>query len=179
MSKKKIALDMDEVIADVMASYLDVIEKEYGRRLKKEEYWGQKPYKIFPDGMKIRQYLFKEGFFRNFPVMEGAKEGVAFLMEHYDVYITTSATEFRNSLTEKIDWLAEHFPAIHWKKVVLCGDKTILKTDYMIDDHVHNLETFEGTGVLFTATHNIHENRFQRCNNWEEVIAFFKSELEK
>lgn len=175
--KKRIALDMDEVLADVVAKYLKIIEKEYGRALKKEEYWGQKPYYLFEDGIKIREYLYHKGFFRDLPVMEGAKEGVDFLMRHFDVYITTSATEFKYSLTDKVEWLNEHFPSIHWKKMVLCGDKSIFNMDFMIDDHAHNLETFEGKGILFTATHNIEENRFPRCDNWTEVVEYFKKEI--
>ena len=46
----------------------------------------------------------------------------------------------------------------------------------MIDDHVRNLETFGGKGLLYTASHNLAEMRFQRVNNWEEIRAYFKEE---
>jgi len=173
---KKIALDMDEVIADVYPKFLDLYERDFGYRPKKEDYWGKKVYDL-ENAAHIRQYLFKAGFFRDLPVMEGSPEVVEWLNEHFDVYIVTSAMEFRNSLIDKYDWLAEHFPFIHWKKIIMCGDKSIIRTDYMIDDHVHNLEKFSGKGILFTATHNIHETRFERVNNWAEVRAFFKKEL--
>jgi len=174
--KKRIALDMDEVIADVAPKFLDLFEAEYGRRLEKEEYWGKKIYQI--DGaLDIRERLFDKGFFADLPVVENSREVVRKLQKHYEIYITTAAQEFRNSLEDKYDWLQEHFPFIHWKNYVFCGDKSMMNTDYMIDDHPHNLRSFQGKGILFTASHNIHETEFTRVNNWLEIQEFFEHEL--
>ena len=175
---KSIAVDMDEVIADIIPKFLDVYEDRFGVRLKKEDYWGTKIYKL-PNAKQIRDMLFEPGFFADLPVIEGAKEGIKFLQKHYKVYIVTAASEFRNSLSDKHDWLHEHFPSIHWKQMIFCGDKSIINTDYMLDDHAFNLETFNGKGLLFSAYHNIEETRFPRLNNWQEVIAFFENELSK
>ena len=100
-------------------------------------------------------------------------------MENFEVFIVTAAQEFRNSLPDKHDWLHRHFPFIPWRNFVFCGDKSIILADYMIDDHVFNLETFQGKGLLYTASHNIHETGYTRVNNWEEIRAFFRLELEK
>ena len=178
MNKKTIALDMDEVIADVLPKFLDIYEAHFGRRLTKADYMGKKVYNI-EGAMMVREKLFERGFFRDLPVVEGAVEAVQELMEHYDVYITTAAQEFKYSLEDKYDWLQEFFPFIHWKQFVFCGDKSILGTDYMIDDHAKNLRTFKGKGLLFTAYHNIEETEFTRVNNWQEVLAFFRAERQK
>lgn len=174
-TRKTIALDMDEVIAAVAPKFLAIYEERYGRKLEKEEYWGKKIYQI-PGVQDIRNSLFEKGFFRDLPVMPGSQEGVKELMKNYEVYITTAAQEFRNCLEDKYDWLEEHFPFIHWKQFIFCGDKSVLGMDYMIDDHIHNLETFRGKGLLFTASHNIGEEGFTRVNNWTEVVAFFRKE---
>lgn len=169
---------MDQVMADVMSKYLDIYEKENGIRLKKEDYWGTKIYKV-KGAEQLRKHLFEKGFFADLPVIPGSQEVIKELMEHYDIFITTAAMEFRESLTEKRDWLQEHFPFIHWKNMVLCGDKSIIRADYMIDDHAFNLRTFVGKGLLYTAEHNVHETEFTRVNNWEEVRAFFEKERMK
>ena len=115
MNKRKtIALDMDEVIADVTPKFLELYEEKFGRRLAPEEYQGKKIYQI-EGALEIRDRLFEKGFFRDLAVIEGSQEGVQKLMEHYDVYITTAAQEFRNCLEDKYDWLEEHFPFIHWR----------------------------------------------------------------
>lgn len=174
--RKVIALDMDEVIADVVPKFLDYYERDFGVRPNRENWWGKKIYQL-PNAAHIRGYLHEKGFFADLPVMEGSQEVVKWLCEHYEVFAVTAATEFRNSLEDKYDWLERHFPFIGWRKLVLCGDKTIIKADYMIDDHVFNLERFQGKGLLFTASHNLNEHRFVRVNNWAEVRAFFEMEI--
>ncbi|MEL6656446.1 MAG: 5'(3')-deoxyribonucleotidase [Bacteroidota bacterium] len=173
--RKRIALDMDEVVADVMPKFVDFYEQEFGQRLQREDYWGKKIYDI-PGAKQLRNVLYDKGFFRDLPVMENSQEVVAELHERYDIFFTTAAMEFRNSLEDKYDWLLDHFPFISWKNFVFCGDKSILRADYMIDDHPRNLVSFQGKGLLFTATHNIDEERFTRVNNWLEVRDFFAKE---
>jgi 5'-nucleotidase len=176
MERKRIAIDMDEVIADVSPKFLDIYEREVGIRLTKEDYWGKKIYQI-NDADRIRQFLFEKGFFADLPVIPGSQEVVRELAEDFDIFITTAAMEFRHSLEDKYDWLAQYFPFIPWKNYVFCGDKSIIGAEYLIDDHAFNLRTFRGKGLLFTASHNIHETEFTRVNNWEEVRAFFHTEL--
>lgn len=170
--KKRIAIDMDEVIADVLPKFLDIYEEKYGRRPSEEEYWGRKLYEI--EGVRaLRNVLFEKGFFRDLPIIADSQVVLKELSERFDLYIVTAAMEFRNSFEDKYDWLADHFPFIHWRNIVFCGDKSIIKTDWLIDDHPSNLETFSGTGLLFTASHNVKEERFHRVNNWQEVRAYF------
>ena len=174
--RKRIALDMDEVIADVTPKFLDYFAKDTGQRISKEDFWGKKVYEMV-GGEHIRNYLHDPGFFADLPVMENSQEVVKWLLEHYEIFIVSAAMEFRNSLPDKYDWMREHFPFIHWKNIVFCGDKSIIQADYMIDDHVNNLLTFNGKGLLYTSAHNIAETRFTRVDNWLEVQAFFEKEL--
>ncbi|MEZ5058218.1 MAG: 5'(3')-deoxyribonucleotidase [Saprospiraceae bacterium] len=173
--RKRIAIDMDEVMADVYPKFEDLYEQEFGIRVTKEQYWGKKLYDI-EGAEKIRNFLFEKGFFADLPVMPGSREVIQELMADYEVFIVTAAMEFKNSLEDKYDWLKNHFPFIPWKNFVFCGYKGMISADYMIDDHVRNLEAFQGHGILYTATHNLEEKRFTRVNNWDEVREFFKIE---
>lgn len=175
--KKRILVDMDEVLADVYPKFEAIYTQQTGMPIQKSDYWGQKLYNL-PGMNKLREVLHDPGFFADLPVMEGAQEVMRQLNERYEVFIVSAAMEFRNSMPEKRDWMQEHFPFIHWKHIVFCGHKYFIKADFMIDDHVYNLEAFEGKGLLFTATHNIHEERFDRVDNWQEVLAFFKKDYE-
>ncbi len=175
---KRIALDMDEVLADVVSKFLDIYESNHGRRPRPEEYRGKKIYQL-PGAEGMRDVLFEPGFFRDLGVMSGSQEVVKELMEDYEVFVVTAAQEFRNSLTDKYDWLEAHFPFISWENYVFCGNKQIVRADYMIDDHVFNLEGFQGKGLLYTASHNMEDNQFTRVNDWQEIRAFFQRELEE
>ncbi|MEM0994936.1 MAG: 5'(3')-deoxyribonucleotidase [Bacteroidota bacterium] len=172
---KRIALDMDEVLADIYKKFLYYFERDLGWRLEWKDYAGKKIYEL--EGAKhLRDYLHADGFFADITVMPDSQQVVQELLEHYDIYVVTSAMEFRNSLADKYDWIRTHFPFIHWKKIVMCGDKSIIQADYMIDDHVHNLKYFNGKGLLYTASHNVNNEDYTRVNNWLEIRDFFRKE---
>lgn len=119
----------------------------------------------------IFSQIHKPRFFADIPVMTGAQEAIVQLQERYDVFVATAAMEFPNSFRDKYDWLAEHFPTIHWKNVIFLGDKSILGADYLIDDMPYNLHTFSGKGLLFDALHNRDETSYERVRSWADVTT--------
>ena len=173
--RKTIAIDMDGVIADTIAQFIIWYEREHGVLIEKEAFHGVPESEGLPNGA-VRKFVYTPGFFRTIPVMEGAREAVLALMKNYDLYIVSAATEFPHSLFEKYEWLQGNFPFISWKNIIFCGDKSVIATDYMIDDHVKNLDCHNGSCILFTAGHNIGIDRHTRINNWDEVLELFNNE---
>jgi 5'(3')-deoxyribonucleotidase len=102
-------------------------------------------------------------------VIKDSQEVIRALQDKYEVFIVSAAMEFPNSLPEKLEWLEEYYPFIKWEHIVFCGSKTIIEADYMIDDHIKNLQPFKGEALMFTAPHNIDVKDFKRVNSWEEV----------
>ena len=172
---------MDGVLADVEGQLLDWYRTKYGVTLTREDIKGRSEEELFPESGALREFLFTSGFFRTLPVMEGAVEAVKDLMKDYEVYIVSAAMEFPQSLIEKQQWLAEHFPFISWRNIVFCGDKSIIDTDFLIDDHCKNLDFCKGKALMFTAFHNVNLNHHQRVNNWKEIPALVRdlSEIRK
>ncbi len=175
---KSIAIDMDEVIVDLMPKFHQAFEARTGRKVDLALLEGNKIYSL-EGGEGLREAIYERGWFRDLPFIDGADATLAWLREHYEIYFVSAAMEFRNSLEDKYDWLHERLPWVHWRQIVFCGDKSIIGTDYMIDDHAHNLETFRGTPLLFDALHNRRETRFRRVTTWGEVREFFEAELSK
>jgi 5'-nucleotidase len=167
---QRIALDMDGVLADVIQQFIHYHEKELGIRKTITEINGLPEFEAFPLGKK---HVRTNGFFRDAPVMEGSQEVVRQLQEKYDLFIVSSATEFPQSLSEKQEWLNEHFPFISWQQMVFCGSKKIVRADIMIDDHFKNLDHFDGQTLLFTQSHNIfsENGRHQRVQSWAEIAS--------
>ena len=165
---QRLALDMDGVLVDVYEQFFRYDEKDFGRRRSFEEIAGIEERIAFP---KIMQYVFTPGFFRTAPLIEGCVEVVKQLNIKYELFIVSAAMEFPQSLSEKLDWLNEHFPFLHWKQFVFCGSKTIIDADIMIDDHFKNLDHFKGKTYLFTQPHNLNKDpgRHKRVNNWKEL----------
>ncbi len=173
--KPRIAIDMDDVLANTAGKFVQMyLDGLHGRppahTLEQLQQESLRELLAEPDFKAIHDTVYEPGFFRDIPVMDGAKEVLPRLAEKYDLFITTAATEFRNSFVDKYDWLAEHFPQISWRNIVFCGDKSIILADVMIDDMPYNLASFSGeTKLLFHALHNRTESRFTRVNSWADV----------
>lgn len=174
---------MDEVVASPNARFCEWYERDTGIKITEVDLFrtGKKFYQYLgqeKDG-PARSYLFEKGFFKDLPVLEDSQEVVKWLSQHYEIFFVTAAMEFRNSMEDKYDWLEKYFPFISWKNFVFCGRKDMIGTDYLIDDHVKNLVTFPGKGILYHAPHNLADTQFTRVKNWMEVKAFFQKELKK
>jgi len=164
-------VDMDEVMADTYTAHIERYNKKFGASLTKEECMGFEVWQKVPETRKdsIWEHYYEEGFFRSLAPIADSIEVLQELTKKHQVYVASAAMQFPNSLLEKHQWLDKHFPFIHWRNRILCGDKKILRGDILIDDRSHNLEHFKGRPLLFTSPHNIHTNHFERMNNWREI----------
>lgn len=166
---KRIAVDMDGVLADTVKQFFDWDERDFGKRRSLVEVTGKPESEAFPH---IRRYVYTEGFFKDIPVMKDSQEILARINERYDLYIVSAAIEFPQSLSEKQAWLGIHFPFISWQKIVFCGSKQIIQADIMIDDHFKNLDHFSGTTTfLYSQPHNMLQDpgKHRRIEDWKEI----------
>ncbi len=178
-SRITIAVDMDGVLADTETHFIQYYEAESGEKVNRKSLLGIPENIAFPDKTAVRRYVHTPGFFRTLPLIEGSVFAIKKLMENFDVFIVSAAMEFPLSLFEKKQWLEEFFPFISWKNIVFCGDKSIIKADYLVDDHIKNLDNFSGIPLLFSASHNVNVNHHKRLNNWKEILAYFDAVLQK
>ena len=159
---QRICVDMDEVMADTLAEHLA----------------GKSLWEIAPlDRQKeLRAFLDAEDFFEDLPLMPGAQDVLKQLSTQFEVFIATQAMSVPNSLGPKYRWLQRHFPFIPPTHYVFCGNKSILRANYLIDDLPRNLERFEGQGILYTAPHNLTATGFVRVDNWHQVADYFATQ---
>ena len=175
VSRKIIAVDMDEVIADALAEHLRRYNQEFGTAVTPTDLHGKWLWDYVPvhHQRSLMQYMLSEDFFSSLGVMPHAQRVLAALQTRYDVFIASAAMEVPTSFTAKYNWLAEHFPFIPTSRVVFCGDKSILQADFLIDDNPRQLRLFRGEGIMFTSPANIHVTGFRRVNNWLDVERMF------
>jgi 5'-nucleotidase len=169
-----IAVDMDGVLADTETHFIQYYESESGEKVDRKSLLGVPESQGFPDKTAVERYVHTPGFFRTLPLISGSVDALKTMMKDFDLFIVSAAMEYPLSLFEKKQWLEEHFPFISWKNIVFCGDKSIIHTDYLIDDHLKNLDYFSGIPLLFTASHNVHVRHHHRLNNWSEILAYFE-----
>ncbi|GAF13002.1 5'(3')-deoxyribonucleotidase [Bacillus sp. JCM 19046] len=171
---KRIAIDMDEVMADFTKKFISLYNTDYQEAITLEDLHGKKLRELRPERAEaLRNYLVDPGYFRDLEVMPDAQAVIKELSGKYEVYIATAAMHFPSSFTAKYEWLQEHFPFLDDQHFVFCGDKSVIKADYLIDDNVYQLERFTGEGILYTAPHNVHTTEYTRVNNWQDVRSYF------
>jgi len=174
---KRIAIDVDQVMADIMKRCLVLYNAEFNRQLTPEDFHGKNVFQVIEaqHQARVREYLDDVGFYKEIECIAGAPETVRDLCGRYEVFVATSAMDQPSSFVSKYEWLRRHFPWVPPNRLVFCGDKSILAADYLIDDNIRHLTNFRGEGILYTAHHNVHETRFRRVKNWDEVRDMFLS----
>jgi len=140
---KRVYVDMDDVLCDFnKAAHREMLEN---------------PAQRFPQS--------KWGFFLKIEEITDAVESFKILQKKYDVWILTRPS-FKNvnSFSEKAQWVWDHLGYDVLEKTIMCGDKSLLKGDYLIDDATNagQLE-FEGELIRFGS---------QRFMNWKDVVNY-------
>ncbi len=184
-----IAVDMDEVIADALQEHIDRYNRDFANdhcpAITLADLHGRRLWQVVPAHRHsaLDNYFRDEDFFRNLHVMPHAQRVLERLQSRYEVFIASAAMEVPSSFIAKYDWLAEHFPFIPASHIVFCGDKSILRADFLIDDNPRQLALFQdnrvgGTlreGILYTSPANIHITNYRRVDNWQAVEQMFLS----
>ena len=177
--KKRIAVDMDGVIANLHDVWLKIYNSDYNDNLRKEDItlWNWHVLCKPECGEKLYRYLDNPDLFRNLPVIEGSQEVLKELSSKYDIFICSAPYNINNVLP-KVEWLRKNFPFLNEKNFVFTRNKGILNADFLIDDNPDNFIDFRGEGLLFDAPHNREETKYRRVKNWFEIKEYF-SDLNK
>jgi 5'(3')-deoxyribonucleotidase len=172
---KRIAVDMDEVLADALGEHLARYNRDHGESITKLQLHGKGLWEVVSVDRhaRLEAYLRSDDFFEDLPVVEDSQEVLAKLAEHYEIFVATAAMEFPNSFGSKYRWLRRHFSFIPATHYVFCGDKSILHADYLIDDSYRHFKSFKGKGILFSAPHNARVRDVHRVSTWREIEEFF------
>ena len=174
-TRPRICVDMDEVIADTLNEHLLRYNREFRETLTRDELRGRWLWEHVPADRvhTLEKFLLSEDFFAVLKVMPESQRVIQRLQTKYEVFIATAAMEVPTSFNAKFEWLAEHFPFIPTSHIVFCGDKGILRAEYLIDDNPRQLRSFEGEGILFSSPANAFETEFRRVNDWLEIEEMF------
>lgn len=171
----RLTLDMDDVLANTHEKLVNIVLNDFAT-IRTEKELNSRPLRelLHPKQLsKLHKIMDTPGFFADIKVKEDAIETVLRLSRFYEIYIATACMEFPTSFNDKFEWLRRHFPFIPWTNIVFCGYKSIIQSDYLIDDHVRNLTAFKGEGILFTAPHNLKETSFRRVSSWKDISELF------
>ena len=170
----RIAIDMDEVMADALSEHLTRYNAAFGAALTAGNLRGRHLEDCVPAERRQAAVDMIDGsFFEDLAVLPDCQQVIAELAARHEVVIASAAMEVPCSFDAKYRWLRRHFPFIPPSHIVFCGDKSVVDADYLIDDRARHFGRFKGRGLLFSAPHNSGETRYPRVSSWAEVREFF------
>jgi 5'(3')-deoxyribonucleotidase/uncharacterized protein with PQ loop repeat len=170
----RIAIDMDEVMADALGEHLRRYNRAFDGALAPADLHGRHLEECIPaEHRAAAEAMLDATFFEELTVMTDCQEVIRELMVNHDVFIVTAAMDVPSSFDAKYRWLQRHFPFIPTSNFVFCGDKHIVDADYLIDDRARHFARFKGKPLLFSAPHNAAETRYPRVSSWAEVRDHF------
>jgi 5'(3')-deoxyribonucleotidase len=169
--RKRIAVDMDEVIADTLRAQLAWLDHEHGLRWEPSQLSGRRLGDLLPAAVSdsLEALLHDGAFFGTLAAMRGSQDVLRRMSSRFDIFVATAAMEYPGSFFHKFEWLRRYFAFIPPDRIVFCGDKGIIHADVLIDDNASHLRRFAGKGVLFAAPHNHEVSGFEVVRNWAEV----------
>lgn len=172
----RIAVDMDEVIADARAAQLEWLRRNFtpDRYVRAVE---DRPLRLLLEEDvfdALQSHLHEGEFFGYLEPIQGSQEALRRLSTKHEVFISTAAFEYPASLTYKHEWLRRHFPFLDPLRFVFCGDKSIIAADVLVDDSSRHFLRFKGDGLLFDAPHNRDQTVYPRARGWAEAEAWLE-----
>ncbi len=170
---------MDEVVADTLGEHIARYNRDHGENITRGDLTGKWLRDVVsPDRHAVLEnYLRDDDFFEDLAVASESSRVLETLQQHYEVFIASAAMEVPTSFNSKFRWLGRHFPFIPPSHIVFCGDKSILRADYLIDDNPRQLRRFHGEGILYSSPHNALVTGFRRVDNWLQIEHLFLTEL--
>jgi 5'(3')-deoxyribonucleotidase len=172
----RIAIDMDEVMADALTEHLRRYNAAFGAQLTLDGIHGRHLEDCVPAAHREAALaMIDASFFEQLAVLPDAQDVIRELAARHDVFIVSAAMDVPCSFDAKYRWLQRHFPFIAPSQIVFCGDKSIVDADYLIDDRARHFARFKGRPLLFSAPHNAADTQYARVGSWAEVRAVFAS----
>lgn len=185
-----IAVDLDEVVADLLSNLILFHNNVYGTNLKRsdffsyhyEEVWGGSKDEAV---QKVREFI-KSDYFLNILPVHGAYEALLHLKKlGHKLFIVTGREDYTKEITQA--WIQKHFPNIfsgiyhtnayvngikRIKKSVVCSQ---LEALVIIDDDMMHITDCLESGIKVIVFDNPwnqgdFSNEINRVSKWTEAV---------
>lgn len=178
-----ILLDMDGVLADFDKGFYERWSESYSTLHPPIAKQARTTFYIredYPQHLheQIEAIYHRQHFYRNLPVMKGAKEAVQQLLAAgHEIRICTSPlTTNPYCASEKFGWVEEHFGSDFLKRIIIAKDKTWVRGDILIDDKpvISGSLTPTWTHIIYGHPYNRNANGTRLTwDNYETILAQF------
>jgi len=184
MSKRKrLLVDVDEVLADFCTPVFDLAEKLFGQKLTVTDFdtWDLFDRFSKAECKALFDAIEQPGYCAALTPTPGSQEAIQELRNYVDVYVVTSPFPSPTWVSERYLWLHEHFN-FKPSQVIATSSKFVVVGDAFLDDRPENVVDWleahpQKTGMLWHTpnTKNLTEHDSLRVYSWEQVIQKVKA----
>lgn len=174
----RILVDIDGTLNDFQNHFFDTLDNmgynyDYS---KSSDYHMERGIKTKKPKEVLDLVFSSDIFWKSLPVLEGAKEGLLYLNNNYDVMIATTPWNDHNKGV-KLEWMIKEFPFIEPKQVIFCHDKWELAGDIIIEDKPDTILKCSKKGMITitkTQPYNLQMHTDEFLNNWKDISFIMK-----
>lgn len=195
MDIKRIGIDLDEVLADFIPSYINYHNLNFGSKIEISHFTSfdlAKVYKTSREEVEIRvRKFYQSEEFHNLKPVRGSISTIEKLSKKFELFIITSRPEIASKST--IKWLQKHFPKqfrkIHFAfnpyiRTSGMKDKSeiakLLNVDLFIEDNLDFATSVAKSGIrvflfnrLWNKSQALHPN-ITRVSSWRDITEKLK-----
>lgn len=172
MKQTLIGLDVDDLVANLVDPWLHLSNCEYGENITQKDIKSWAISEYVKCGQDIYKYLKDPTLYDIVEPVEGAKWGIECLRAiGFNIVFITAATPEQSG--RKYEWLCDYEMIKHRKEYVEALDKSLIKTDYLIDDNPEHVINASGQGIVFTKEWNKTLTGYPRMNSWQDIVEYF------
>lgn len=171
-----IAIDVDDVTADLVSAWLDRYNLDHNDSLSEKDIktWDIGSHTKIGD--KMYEYLTPDLYDSISPVFNSLW-GVSKLREMGNKVIFV--TSFLPSLAgRKYQWLKFYGFLEDPKGYIEAKNKSLIRCDYLIDDSPENIIGSYGIPIVFTREWNKSLWTYDRVDNWVDIVSYFSGVME-
>src|SRR5258706_7253013 len=167
-----IACDIDDVLADLMSVWLTKYNLEFSDSLSESDIktWNISPYTKI--GLQMFDYLKDPSIYDKVQPVENSLWGIEKLrlLDYRIIFVTA----FNAGLAgRKYQWLKEYNFDVKREDYFECVDKSLIASQYLIDDKIENVENAYGQGIIFHRRWNKDVQCYPRVKDWLDVVNYF------
>jgi len=176
MNKFTIAVDVDNVINDLIKRTIDMYNQRRNTSLNLDDINHYNIYKILPieEANEFCKLFREKQLWDSLSPAPKSQWGIKKLVDTgYNVVFATATDPI--NFPWKVDWIEHLFPFVNTNNIVCIQDKSLLAVDVLVDDCLDNLlcsQKFYRVCLDFPWNRDIHDEVYSiyRTFDWEDIV---------
>ena len=176
MNKFVVAVDVDNVVNDLVEKLIELYNRTYSANLKFEDFTNYDFFKClqYDDAQRLMDLFDERELWDSLSPRDGAQRGIKhFINQGYDVYFATDASPI--TFPWKVEWLRKYFSMVPENNIICINNKGLLQANVLIDDNIDNLlssQYYDRVCIDYAWNRDVHDEVYaiNRAHNWDEIV---------